>query len=327
MQRFNLYTLFIILIFPAFLYSQEYDPLPSKRGLFADHYPTSNERRIDLFMDSIQNLGGGYVGVGSDQNFSFMAKARSQYAWLIDFDPIVLAVNRIHVYFFELATNYIQFRHLWLNKNDKEAWGYVEKKFGLAPDFPMIKEAWKISHRQYGGVGDRLKELELMAKKFNLKTFINTPEEYDYLRLLAQNGRIQIVPGDLKGNISMNRIAMSARSLNTSIRILYTSNAEEYLRYPQNLRQNILNLPVDSSSLVLRTVSVNAKYLGFPDGEKFPDIPFHYNIQPIVNFQEWMKFEGYLSVGMLMKNRTIIQKGFSILKATPLESGYKPSKK
>lgn len=318
------YLLLVLVVFSGLL-AQEYDSLPSKRGLSADHYPISNERRIDLFMDSIRNLGGGYIGVGSDQNFSFIAKARSQYAWLMDFDPIVIAVNKIHVYFFQLAHNYIQFKHLWMNRNDKEAWGYVEKKFKDSADFPMIKRAWKISHRAYGGVGDRLEELDLMAKRFNLKTFSNSLEEFDYLRNLALNNRIVVVPGDLKGNISMNKISNTARSLRIPIRVLYLSNAEEYLRYPQNLRQNILNLPVDYSSLVVRTVSVNAKSLGYPDGEKFPSIPFHYNIQPLTNLQEWMKFQKFLSISMLMKKRTEIKKGFSILKATPLESGYKPS--
>ena len=51
----------------------KFDTLPEDTNLHADHYPASNERRIDLFRSHLNGLGGGYVGVGTDQNLTFVA--------------------------------------------------------------------------------------------------------------------------------------------------------------------------------------------------------------------------------------------------------------
>ena len=55
----------------------EFDTLPENRGLHRKHYPISNEARIDLYMDQIRDVGGGLVGVGTDQNLCFVAWAKS----------------------------------------------------------------------------------------------------------------------------------------------------------------------------------------------------------------------------------------------------------
>ena len=43
----------------------------------------------------IRNVGGGYTGLGSDQNYSLIAAARSRWAWLFDYVPHVVRLHRL----------------------------------------------------------------------------------------------------------------------------------------------------------------------------------------------------------------------------------------
>lgn len=303
---------------------KEYDELPVKRGLYADHYPTSNERRIDLFMKHIDSIGGCYIGVGTDQNLSFIAKAKSEFAWLMDFDPVIVRVNKIHILFLQLAPDYAEFKRLWLRKNKKESFELVKKHLEKEPDYEIIKQAWETAHQNYSGVTERLNEIEYMNKAFGLITFSNSAEEYSYVRTMAVEGRLQALNGDLMGSKSLLSVANAATKMNCPVRILYMSNAEEYFRYPENFRKNVSAMPTDSKSLVIRTMtSGTLNTFGFPEGEKYPDTyPFHYNLQPIENLKLWMNFRAYISSVAMLQKRTTLEKGFSILTATPQESGF-----
>src|SRR5881628_1043305 len=53
------------------------------------HHPRTNEWRLDVLFPELQNLGGAYLGVGSDQNYTITSAARSEFVWLIDHNPIV----------------------------------------------------------------------------------------------------------------------------------------------------------------------------------------------------------------------------------------------
>ncbi len=302
------------------------DQLPKATGLRADHYPASNERRIDLFEPRIRDLRGGYIGVGTDQNFTFIAWAKSDYAYLMDFDEVVVAVNKIHLYFIEISPTFEEFKNLWDRRRQNESFAIVKRRFENTPEWPVIQIAWKTALRGSHDVPERLTDIAYMEKNFNLRTFSNDPAQYNYIRDMIQRGRLIAVGGDLTGSHTMHAIAKSARTIGVPIRVLYMSNAEEYFRYPDTFRSNITDLPVDERSLVVRTATSGAKYeFGYPPGEKFEEMPFHYNIQPIANFQEWMKFRRYQSILTVVRARTEISRGFSIVQKTPLEAGLKES--
>ena len=68
----------------------------------------------------------------------------------------------------------------------------------------------------------------------------------------------------------------------------------------------------------MRTCSIKGKALGAPVGELIPKKPFHYNIQPLLNMQEWM-YRG-ISGGifaLLSRHRTMIGKGISVVQRRP----------
>lgn len=298
----------------------ETDPPPADRHLHADHYPASNERRLDLFRSRVEGLRGGYVGVGTDQNLTLVAWARSDYAYLTDFDPVTVSINRIHLYFLELSPNYSDFEKLWDAKNKKETLPILEKRFSNDPEWKVIQKAYEIALRK-GGVPQRLGDLQKISKVYpQFTSFHNDTKDYDFLREMVLDGRILAVDGNLLGSKTFKSVSEKAEGLGIPIRILYTSNAEEYFRYPEGMKNNFLNLYGDSKSLVVRTVTKGARTYGFPDGEMFPkEYPFHYNIQPLDNFKTWLTKENPLSTTKILRSRNQISKGFSVIEALPGE--------
>lgn len=297
----------------------------TKAKLTAEHYLISNERRIELFKPYIQNLKGGYIGVGSDQNLTLAAWARSEYIWLMDFDPYVVRVNKMHMIILKTCADYNCFKEAWSPTNQSKTWELFTQEFGKQPDFQEYRKAFQLAMHKYYGISSRLRELDFMTKKFGFYSFHNDPADYTHLHELAIEGRIRAVKGDLKKNGTLRTISKIASEMNLPIRAVYTSNAEDYFRFPEEYRQNILALPSDESSYHIRTISKGVKsVLGHPDGEKYPEeYPFHYNLQKIENFKEWMRFRAFLTPVSILKGRKEISKGFSIQESTPVIEKFK----
>ncbi len=302
------------------------DVIQQKKQLFADHYPSSNERRIDLFRPHIEGIGGAYVGVGTDQNFTFIAWARSPVAYLMDFDSVIVYVNRLHFLFLKESPDFATFKRMWARSSRKETAELIQKRLGNAPDYARYVEAYKVALRGYTGVPDRLKELEWMSRHFGFRSFHNDPEDYRFIRQMVLEGRIQAVLGDMNGTITFREISDSARRLHIPIRLVYLSNAEEYFRYPQPFRDTIQGLFTDEKGMIIRTVTAGAKEFGYPEGEKFVEThPFHYNLQNIKKMAVWMKDVPHpLWVYHMLKKRKDLQRGFSVLHQDPYESGFLP---
>jgi hypothetical protein len=279
------------------------------------HFPASNERRIDLYMPYISNLGGAYLGVGTDQNFTLLAWSGAEYAWLMDVDLVAVYVNRIHLYFFELASSYGDFLSLWKSENRNASFKLIMDRFGKFPDFALYRFAWDIAQKNQA-VEKRLKNFELMTDRYGFLSFHNRPADYRHIRELVLKKRIHAVAGNLLGNKTMAAVAVAARKLNIPVRVFYTSNAEDYFSYLQQARNNVLLLPADSKSYIIRTVQKKA--WNDPGVDNYPDNVFHYNIQPLHNFQEWMMVQKRFSVFEMLKHREKLSvSGLSIINRPP----------
>ena len=60
------------------------------------HYVKSNEVRHDVWFPYMAGLGGAYLGVGSDQNYTVAGVARSELMFLSDIDRSVVDLHRIY---------------------------------------------------------------------------------------------------------------------------------------------------------------------------------------------------------------------------------------
>lgn len=292
------------------------DMLKSERGLKAEHYPASNERRIDLFWDAIDSLGGVYLGVGTDQNFSLAARARSEYIILMDFDPGIVSVNKLHIQFLRASGNYDTFKSFWDRKNKEKTLEFIK---GLGTEnVSELKFALELGQKPGIGVPERLKELDFMHRNFGLETFSHKDSDFQYLRAMAGENKITALHGDLTGINVLQEISRVLQKNGLTINLVYTSNAEEYFRFPPNFRKNILSLPISEKSILVRTLTAGAKSFGFPEGEKFPDdYPFHYNYQKLSNLKKWMEVPKEFNILYMMESRTNLKKGLSVLERDP----------
>ncbi|MBE7438149.1 MAG: hypothetical protein HS115_06795 [Spirochaetales bacterium] len=280
------------------------DVLPARRNLSAPHYVVSNENRLDLFFPYIENLGGSYIGVGTDQNFILAGRARSQTIYLLDFDPLVVELNQIHALFLAESPDFAGFRRLW---TDPQSEKLVSARLSLAHAGSLRR--WRTA------ILGRFRDVDTSARKFGWQSFHNLPADFDHLRRLAQERKIIALPGDLRGHQSLRAIARRMKEEKQTIGILYLSNAEDYFRsYATGMIQSVGELPTTESSVVLRTTST-VRFLNKPAGEKFPRIPFHYNVQSLSSFQAWLKKPARLAI--MLKKAKPVKQGLSLLTAGP----------
>ena len=278
----------------------------------------SNEDRLEHFRDSIADIGGGYAGLGGTQNFLLASWANSEWIWLFDFTQRVVTANRIHIAFLKSAATPAEFRSLWTAKSRKKAMNIIEKEFSGDPEIAYVKKTWKVG---LGYVSWRFRNLDRVTKKYNYKIWLNDPVYYDRLRNLALADRIIARKGNLNGTVTIQGIAETSGKMGVPIRVVYLSNAEEYIKnYSDQFKKNFTALPADEKSVLLRTTSVYRRLFPWaPDSELSTEKGFHYNITPLRIFQEWLTLgREKLRVVDIMKTGEVNKKdGVSIIKVSP----------
>lgn len=251
----------------------------------------TNEDRLEIYEPHIRGIGGGYFGVGSIQNFTLAAWARSEYIWLMDFTRVVVAANKIHTVFLKRLATPEDHRRMWdKKKSAAEADKIFDEEFKGNPDLAFIKESYrKASPYLMITFGF----LDKLNKKRPYKFWLNDQEQYNYLKKLAQENRIRALKGDLNGETTVQGIAAAAKQMGVPMRILYYSNAEEYFRgYKPNFKKSFTQMPVDEKSLVVRTISFDkGRFRWAEDSNLSTDRGFHYSLQPGLEFVNELKKE------------------------------------
>ncbi len=92
----------------------------SERGRYFDtDNLITNESSYLHVMGKLAELGvtgGGYIGVGPEQNFSYVAQVKPSIAFMIDIRRDNLLHHLLHKALFEIAENRIQYLCLWLGR-------------------------------------------------------------------------------------------------------------------------------------------------------------------------------------------------------------------
>ena len=113
-------------------------------------------------------------------------------------------------------------------------------------------------------------------------TWLSDPELYAYIRRMVAGGRLRPINGNLAGKTAMATIAASTRELGLAVKLLYLSNAEEYLFYTPDFVANVRALPVVADSVVLRTI--HDRFVGWEspgDGDR----RWNYQVHRLEDFQ------------------------------------------
>ena len=259
-------------------------------------YIKTNEVRQQVWLPYIRNLGGGYVGLGADQGYSFIAAAHSEWAWLFDYDPTVVRLHSIIDTLVVANETPEQFVASFMLNAAKKT------RAELKEAFKTDTEEAEAIDELYRNVRQHLWNHYAASQnsKPNVRDFgwLRTPDNYRYVRLLLQQGRIQVVKGNMLTDRALPSIARSARALGVPVRIYYPSNAEEQWVLTPQYRANVQELPFDTRSVVIRTL-IGSRWKG--ESESY----WHYVVQGGIDTQRKMSRPGYRRVAQFMDDRLL----------------------
>lgn len=253
-------------------------------------YFTPNESQNYLFAPYIRNLGGGYVGVAADANYSYIALAKSRFVWLLDFDVNINALHRILRALILESETVPQFLDRFNKKAQKESLEILSRYYADRNDLDFIKQVFR---NNYEALSKHYRKSALPDKEQGDFGWLRHAEHYRYIRLLYQQNRIAIVPGDMLKDKSMRAIARAARALKIPIRVYYPSNAEEFWDYTtndSNYKKNILSMPFDEASITFRSVH---EYPWHPAHRKGFKGFWHYVVHGAYNYQKRLLLPHY----------------------------------
>src|SRR5216683_2127759 len=104
---------------PAAEFSRLFRELSEEGGYFRSDNFTSNETSYLHVVDKLRELGatgGAYIGVGPEQNFTYIAKVRPRIAFILDIRRQALIQHLMFKAIFHLASNRTQYLSLLLSK-------------------------------------------------------------------------------------------------------------------------------------------------------------------------------------------------------------------
>jgi hypothetical protein len=280
--------------------------------------PTEYAQR--QFADAIRNRGGAYLGVATHQNFSFIAAARSELAFIVDRSS--KAINALQAH---------RLSHLQFSTSDE----YID--FWCKPKAAQLNEiiGWNLSVeeeqvlskiiRDEGScIGSTLyfdkKESSVNPDKFS---WLEKDEDYEYIRRMFMSNAIKIIRADLQNQEVFSLIASAASKAELFFSTLYLSNVEDHLSgrvmgvgagKPLSFWSNIRMLTMSEEAKILRTVRTYANIS--------PDRTFHYITQTWTDFlaQNYTSYEQLLEdIGLQITEQSI---GFTQMPVPKEERDY-----
>ncbi|MBX7084730.1 MAG: hypothetical protein K1X88_36335, partial [Nannocystaceae bacterium] len=261
------------------LFGSPEDPEPQVRGgitkaLEDVSYIVGNEWSLDAFRAAVQDLGGGYIGVGPDQAYLFIGWQRPEFAWLIDYDPKVM---RVHAMYRALLQAFER-RRDFLAAFEHDHADATSELLAQHED-PRLRRMYRNNRDMFRW---RLRTIERKLARRGVPCWLTDDETYAYVRKMVLGDRVRPLRVNLVDDVGMAGIAEAARALGVTVRVVYLSNAEEYWeRYEPQFVANLAALPIDERALVLRTRlvwQVNRDYV--------------YNAQSLAEFLAWLQTPG-----------------------------------
>lgn len=275
-------------------------------------YIKANEARPHVFAPYIANVGGAYLGVASDQNYSLIAAARSEVAWLMDYDPRVVAQHRRLRAFILRSATPAEFVARFGPEGQRDAIDILDEVYARAPDLGALKAGYRATREDLWSYYESARAAGPRdAREFG---WLRNPEHYAYVRELYRQGRIVPVKGDLMGERTIRSIAGVARELGLVVRVVYLSNAPSAWggELVRGFRDNLRALPFDARSLVLQTTNGG----GFRQSGYW-----HYSVADGLHVQHKLGLPGYDRMVKLLAGRIPTPDGDVTVLALPTGPG------
>ena len=222
------------------------------------HYLVSNERRLDLLRDDVEDVGNVYVGVGAAQNYLLAGWAAPSFMVLVDFDTDVVDLHALHIAFLAHARDGEAFEALW----DSASEPTVRRLLHVIAPTPARRARLEALYlRARDDVAASLAKTRTRFDELGVSNYLVDPEQYARVADLARRGRIVTQRGDFTQPGVVAELGAALRDAGAKVGVLYLSNIEQYFMYGPGFRANIAALPMDADTAVLRTLP--AKPAGF----------------------------------------------------------------
>ena len=236
------------------------------------HFLKSNERRHDLFFSALARLGGSYLGVGADQNYTLAAAASAEFVFLVDIDAEVIRWHKIYAALIPLCQTPQDLLALLKPRAETIA------KDALFHRWPMeAPELFKSYRARRHMLFLHLSVEQTVLRNGRGVTWMSNPAFFEHVRKLMLTRRVVARVGDLHGEKTLLAIGQAARALDSNVRAVYLSNVEQWFRYSPQFRRNLVQLPHDRRTLVLRTLARGD--VPAPDEDRW-----HFSIQSLDEF-------------------------------------------
>ncbi len=288
----------------------EADP-PPKKLTRNSHYWISDENRHDLFRDAIKNTGGVFIGLGTDQNYLMAGWARPDILVPLDFDQMVISLHYAFRVTFLHAATPKEFVQLWSKAHYRQTIDLIKEAYANE-DEAFLNSVLRAFKRGRKYVHTRLKRVKRQYRRLNVPTYLHDQDQYQFIVDLFRTNRVFPIRGDLTANSTMKSVARAAKKVGLPIRTLYLSNAEQYFKYTKSYRENMLALPFDDHTVVIRTAGKNV--------ETAPDGRYQYIVQSGDNFRAWLQSPTTYTVWAIV-GRSKINPHSGVSTVTRLPSG------
>jgi hypothetical protein len=259
-------------------------------------YIKSNEAFQHTWTPYVKNLGGAYVGLGADQSYSFISLARSRWAWIFDYDPTVARIHHLIRAIVLRAETPVEFVDAFKKRNIKTTRAWIRESLaGDSEELAAVDETYRALRRRLYSHYYADMQMKSYAKGFG---WLRYPKNYRYIRLMFRQGRIHAIMGNMLTAETLPRIAAAARALGVPIRIYYPSNAEEQWRLTHQYRENVIGLPFDKRSIVLRTL-ISEDFRRDDQSASY----WHYIVHWGIDAQRKMRLKGYTNVNQFTADK------------------------
>lgn len=276
----------------------EADPHPEK--LTRDsHYWISDEQRHDLFREAITDSGGVFVGLGTDQNYLMAGWAKPEVLVPLDFDQMVVSLHYVFRVVFLNAKDPAAFTEMWSEDNYKTTRELVKQAYA-DKDAVFQRDVLRALKQGSKFVRRRIVRIQKTFGKLGVATFLSDQAQYDFIVRLFKENRVFPVRGDLTAVKTVRQVGDAARKCGMSIRTLYLSNAEQYFKFTADYRQNMLSLPYDAKTQVIRTAGTKQPWTA--------DGMYDYIVQSADNFKTWIGHKNTFNVWTIVAARTVDKK-------------------
>lgn len=216
-----------------------------------EHYYRSNEWRQDLLRPHLEGLGGAFIGVGSDQNYTMAAMAQAKLLFVVDYDPRIPWIHEIYRVLVAASDTPAELVAHFSDEQRTATKELLEAGLQAHPRTARLVRHWSRRRGPWGAYLRRVARLERDGEPFS---WLADPSLFAYVKTMFAEKRIVALRGDLTQNGALRSVGRACGALHVPVSVIYFSNAEQFFTYTEEFIENMRQLPVAENAIALRTL-------------------------------------------------------------------------